>query len=181
MMALPAAPTEYGSGPDTNGQGMAGRYIALLRAISNVPMAPFRAALEDLGYTGVTSFGMSGNLVFETVPTPAAELERRIGEKLGKVALVRSSRQVATIARADPFAGRRDATVLFLQRPPSPTWRENLLALDIAEPRPVLRGSVLYFAGWVTVAGRRIDLEKALGTGTMRSSGVVARLAQRMS
>jgi len=156
-----------------------GRYIALMRAIAHTPMAPFRAALEELGFTDVTSFGMSGNLIFTAPAASAATLEQRIGERLGAVIIIRSARQMAAIAGADPFVGRPDATVMFLKRPPLAEARSAFLALDVPEPRPVLRGANLHFAGWVTVAGKRVDLEKRIGTGTMRSSGIVRRLAER--
>ncbi|MCW5713012.1 MAG: DUF1697 domain-containing protein [Bauldia sp.] len=155
-----------------------GRYVALMRAIAHTPMAPFRAALEELGFTDVTSFGMSGNLIFTAPPTRAATLEDQIGAKLGAVIIIRSAKQIAATARADPFAGHAEAAVLFLKRPPPAEKRAAFLALDVPEPRPVLRRNDLHIAGWVTVAGKRIDLEKKLGAGTMRSSGIVARLAE---
>lgn len=154
------------------------RYVALMRAIAHTPMAPFRAALEELGLADVESFGMSGNLIFTAPPASAATLEERIGERLGAVIIIRTARQMAAIARADPFFGRPDATVMFLKRPPAAGRRAAFLALDVPEPRPVLRGANLHFAGWVTVAGKRVDLEKRIGTGTMRSSGIVRRLAE---
>jgi len=157
------------------------RYVALMRAIAHTPMAPFRAALEELGFTDVTSFGMSGNLIFSTPPASVARLETQVGEKLGAVIIIRTARQMAAIARADPFFGRPDATVMFLKRPPPADRRAAFLALDVPEPKPVLRGSNLHFAGWVTVAGKRVDLEKRIGTGTMRSSGIVRRLAELAS
>jgi uncharacterized protein (DUF1697 family) len=40
-------------------------YLVLLRAISNVPMEPFRKAMaEELGFDHVESHGMSGNILF---------------------------------------------------------------------------------------------------------------------
>ena len=40
-------------------------YLVLLRAITNVPMKPFRDAMQDMGFTDVESYGMSGNLLFD--------------------------------------------------------------------------------------------------------------------
>jgi uncharacterized protein (DUF1697 family) len=33
------------------------RYVALLRAIANVSMAPFRQAMEEMGFSDVESLG----------------------------------------------------------------------------------------------------------------------------
>jgi hypothetical protein len=54
------------------------RFVALLRAISNVPMQPFRAQMEALRFASVETFGMSGNILFDTPRTDAASLERRL-------------------------------------------------------------------------------------------------------
>jgi Protein of unknown function (DUF1697) len=48
------------------------RYAALLRAISNVEMAPLRRRLESLGFTDVESYGTSGNFLFTTERSPRA-------------------------------------------------------------------------------------------------------------
>ena len=54
------------------------RYVALLRAISNVAMQPFRQAMEELGFTDVASYGMSGNLLFNVDGSDIASIERSI-------------------------------------------------------------------------------------------------------
>lgn len=161
---------------------MTTRYVALLRAISNVSMVPFRAAIEALGFTEVESFGMSGNLIFSTAKTPAADLELRIGSHLDKVAIVRTASEMTKTAADDPF--EKGGAVMFLARMPSAAAKEALAALEIAEARPVLRGKTVYFMHPIIVAGRRgpLDLEAALGVkGTIRSSNVVRRIAERMA
>jgi uncharacterized protein (DUF1697 family) len=163
---------------------MANRYVALLRAISNVSMAPFRAAIEELGHADVESFGMSGNLIFSADGAGIAALERRIGEKLDKVTIVRSAKEMARAAKADLFPGNPASAVTFLTRAAKPGERKKFFALDFAEPLPVLRGKELYYAFPVTIRGKKgnVDLEKALGiTGTARSARVVKRLAEVMA
>lgn len=63
------------------------RYVALLRAITNVPMKPFRRALEELGFTDVESYATSGNLLFNARASDPAALERRIAARLPMEAL----------------------------------------------------------------------------------------------
>jgi uncharacterized protein (DUF1697 family) len=60
---------------------MSHRYVALLRAITHMGMAPFRQAMEELGFSDVRSFGMSGNLIFSARLQPATTLERRISAR----------------------------------------------------------------------------------------------------
>jgi Protein of unknown function (DUF1697) len=62
------------------------RYVALLRAITNVPMKPFRRALEELGFTDVESYATSGNLLFNARASDPAALERRIAARVGTAA-----------------------------------------------------------------------------------------------
>lgn len=161
---------------------MSHRYVALLRAVSNVSMAPFRTAIEELGFDDVVSFGMSGNLIFTADETDVGDLELRIGMRLGKVVMIRSAPEMRRTAAADPFP--RNGAVLFLKRPPPAMARRRFVELNLSEPRPVLRGPTLYFVHPVTVVGRRapLDLEAELNVkGTARSSNVVRRIAERMT
>ncbi len=65
------------------------RYVALLRAISNLPMQPFRDALEELGFDEVTSYGTTGNLLFAARKADTVSLEARIERKLEIKTIVR--------------------------------------------------------------------------------------------
>ena len=161
------------------------RYVALLRAISNVSMAPFREGMEELGYTEVASFGMSGNLIFTADGAGAGidAMEERISRKLGAVAIVRSAKDMARAAKVDRFPGARWSTVIFLARAPTAAERKRFLALDFAEPRPVLKGRDAFYAFPVAIKGKKanVDIEKAIGvTGTQRTMRVVTRIAELM-
>lgn len=156
------------------------RFLALLRAISNVPMKPFRDAMREMGFTSVESYGMSGNLLFDAATNDTSTLERRIAERFGTDAFVRTRAEIARVVAHDPL----DAIVMFLERPPTVTMRRAFLGLDIEDPRPVLRGRTLYFSYPVLLRGRRtaMDIERTLGVkGTFRTSRVVATLLTRMS
>ena len=156
------------------------RYVALLRAISNLPMQPFRDAMQDMGFTDVESYGMSGNLLFDASPAEARALERRIGKRFGTDAFVRTRAEIARVVANDPL----DAIVMFLERPPTAAMKRAFLGLDMQGPRPVLTGRTLYFSYPLLLRGRRtsLDVEVALGVrGTFRTSRVVSTLLARMS
>jgi uncharacterized protein (DUF1697 family) len=156
------------------------RHVVLLRAITNVPMKPFRDAMEEMGFTDVESYATSGNLLFDARTTDARALERRIGRRLGTDAFVRTRTEMARVVAQDPL----DAIVMFLERPPTTARKRAFLDLDVREPRPVLRGRTLYLSYPLLLRGRRthLDVEDALAVrGTFRTSRVVATLLARMS
>lgn len=155
------------------------RSVALLRAITNLPMQPFRDAMQQMGFTGVESYGMSGNLLFDTTTTDTRALERRIGKRFGTDAFVRTHAEMKRAVAHDPLAG----IVMFLERPPPAAMRRAFLGLDVQDPRPVLIGRTLYFSYPLLLRGRRtpLDIEDRLAVrGTFRTSRVVAALLARM-
>jgi uncharacterized protein (DUF1697 family) len=64
------------------------RYVALLHAISNVSMQPFIEGMQELGFHDVGSYGMSGNLLFNSDDSDTAALERSIEVKFNTPAFV---------------------------------------------------------------------------------------------
>jgi uncharacterized protein (DUF1697 family) len=160
------------------------QYVALLRAISNVAMAPFRTAVEALGFTEVASYGMSGNLMFNTARTDATGLERDIAARVGAMTMVRTRSEMRRIVARDPLAGAPGASVLFLARRPTAERRRALRDLEVEGNKPVLVGRTVYFRYPLLRAGKNapVDLEKVLGVkGTIRSAGVVRALLARMT
>jgi len=156
------------------------RYVALLRAITNLPMKPFRDAMQEMGFTDVESYGTSGNLLFDARTTDAGSLERTIAGRFGTDAFVRTRAEMARAVGRDPLG----AIVMFLERPPTPARRRAFLDLDVQDPRPVLSGRTLYFSYPLLLRGRRtsIAIEDALGVrGTFRTARVAAALLARMS
>jgi hypothetical protein len=91
------------------------RYVALLRAITNVPMKPFRRALGELGFTDVESCATSGTLLFNARARGPAALERRIATRVGTAAFVRTRIEMARVVAEDPLG----AMVVFLAHPPA--------------------------------------------------------------
>lgn len=155
------------------------RYVALLRAISNVSMTPFREGMEELGLTDVESYGMSGNLLFNSGRVDIAALEQRITDRFRTPAIVRTGSQLRRIIAHDPF----DSGILFLARTPKVSLRRAFLELNFASPRPVLYGKTVYYVDPARLQGKRtpFDFEHALTVlGTARSARVVRQILARM-
>jgi uncharacterized protein (DUF1697 family) len=155
------------------------RYVALLRAITHVPMHRFRLGLEELGFMEVESFGMSGNLLFSTSRSGRAALERVITDRLKARAFVRTRAEMHRIVEHDPFA----SAVLFLDAVPA-ARRQAFRRLEFEEPRPVLDGRTVYFVHPARARGSRMtfDFERFLGVaGTARSARVVQSVLRRMT
>ena len=90
------------------------RYVALLRGINvggrnKVAMADLRQTAADLGYTDVSTYIQSGNLLFaadeDDTSTLAAALQRRITERLGvrPAVVVISAAELARVIAGNPF------------------------------------------------------------------------------
>jgi len=156
------------------------QYVALLRAIANVSIAPFREAMEqELGYTEVETYGMSGNILFAAPQTPISTLEKHITDRFKTDAFVRTSIELAKIVSNDPLG----STILFLHKPPSLTRREAFNELDFEGRRPVLRGSTVYFRYPARLTDKKasFDFEEFLGVrGTARSSRVVKTISEKL-
>jgi uncharacterized protein (DUF1697 family) len=111
------------------------RNVALIRGINvggrnKVSMTDLRAAFEDCGFTGVSTYIQSGNVIFES-GAPTAELEDQIEvaleERFGVplVVVVRSERQLRNIVAKAPegFGTEPDeyyCDVVFLRSPLTP-------------------------------------------------------------
>jgi hypothetical protein len=139
--------------------------------------------MEELGYTNVESFGMSGNLIFDAAEADVRALERRMAERFGTGAFVRTPAEVARVVAAHPFGAEAGAAVMFLARSP-PAGRPRALAeMDFEGPAPLLRGRTIHFSHPVTARGKRgpVDFERLLGVReTARSRQVVVRLHDLM-
>ena len=159
-------------------------YAAFLRAISNVKMQPFRAAMEEMGFTEVDSYGMSGNLLFNAPESDPAALEQRLTNKFDTTAFVRTRAELERVVGGNPFRGRDGAAVLFLAHAPNTTRRQALMNLDYETEPPVLRGRTVFFIYPVRLRGSRtaLDFERALEVeGTARSARVIDRVFSAMS
>jgi uncharacterized protein (DUF1697 family) len=95
------------------------RFLALLRGINvgghnKVAMADLRQIAADLGYTDVSTYIQSGNLIFgadsDDAAALAAALQRSIAERLGvrPAIVVLSATELARVIADNPFPDAKD-------------------------------------------------------------------------
>lgn len=119
------------------------RYIALLRGINvsgknKVPMADLKTAFEDLGYSGVSTYLNSGNVMFsadEKDPTDTIRtmLEKRYGMDI-PVCVIRREELQHLLSKAPVWWGTDDKNIydnLIFMIPP---YKAQTLADKIGEP-----------------------------------------------
>ncbi len=173
--------------------------IALLRAVNvggtgKLPMADFRALLENLGYKRVETYIQSGNAVFETTARPekvasdiAKALEKLLGANVGVI--VRTTDQLKRLIDSNPYATEAAANgalvhAAFLAGPAGKEAEPALAAIVAKYPtrrdRYVLASDTIYFhfpdgAGETKFTGKTLD--KAIGViGTGRNWNTILKL-----
>jgi uncharacterized protein (DUF1697 family) len=124
------------------------QFTVLLRAVNvggrnKVPMARLRELAEGLGYTDVSTYLQSGNLIVTTDTNKPADVEAAIAgairDDLGVdvAVLARSRKELAAVVAANPFADKTSAPkrlhVNFLTKQPAAA---TLKALDRNEFDP---------------------------------------------
>ena len=90
------------------------RYAAFLRGVmpTNASMAALRSAFEAAGYGNVKTVLGSGNVVFDSRPTPIPALERKVEAAIEKgmgkrfLAIVRPVEELRRMLESDPYRGR---------------------------------------------------------------------------
>ena len=135
------------------------RSIALLRAVNvggrKLPMAELRALCGELGWEEVETYIQSGNIVFAARGASEAleaRLEDAIEARFGLdvPVIVRTARQWAAVAAANPFPGAaRDEPnrlqLLLSKRPPHADAAEKLMERAQAGERVKAAGGALWF------------------------------------
>jgi uncharacterized protein (DUF1697 family) len=99
-------------------------YIAFLRGINvggrSVTKQTLQAAFEDLGFTDVSTFKQSGNVIFQSAETDpkalSSKIEEKLKTKLGYIVAVfiRTIEQLKNLVKSDPFKGQPEAGTSFL-------------------------------------------------------------------
>jgi uncharacterized protein (DUF1697 family) len=107
--------TVQGRNPFNDQSGFMNTYIALLRGINVsgrnlIRMEPLRESLRELGYSGVTTYLQSGNVVFSADLSGTEMLERQISLKIREdfscevPVIVLNPERLMTILANNPFA-----------------------------------------------------------------------------
>jgi uncharacterized protein (DUF1697 family) len=158
-------------------------HVALLRGINvggrnKIAMTELREAVASLGYTGVTTYIQSGNVLF-TAPDAdcaqlAAELESAIADAFGIAAsvVVVSRDQLAQILAANPYPGEpnpRLVHVVFLNAEPPKDLLDRIKAAQSAAAANGSRDAV-------TPAGQALFLHTPDGYGTSELAQVLFRI-----
>ena len=161
------------------------RYLVLLRGINvggknKVPMAPLRALLEELGYSNVSTYIASGNVILSS-DRPAAEIKRQIEGALPKAfqlhselvaVLVLSSAQLRAIVDHKPkgfgdHPERYHSDAVFLIGIDSKT------AMEVFDPRAdvdrVWPGDRVIYSQRLSADRTRSRLGKIVGTQPYKS------------
>ena len=146
-------------------------HISLLRGINvggnkKIRMAELKALYESLGFSNVTTYVQSGNVVFDAdsadAPAQIASIEAAIAEHFGfdVTVLLRTADELRRILDNNPFpaAEAKYLHVLFLSTMPDPAAAE---ALNV----PVAIGE-----DWL-LAGREIYLHYPNGSGRSKMTG----------
>jgi uncharacterized protein (DUF1697 family) len=177
------------------------RYLVLLRGINvggknKVPMAPLRALLEELGYSNVSTYIASGNVILSS-DRPAAEIKREIEEALPKIfrlhselvaVLVLSRAQMRAVVDNKPegfgdHPGTYHSDAVFL------IGIDATTAMQVFDPRPdvdqVWPGDGVIYSQRLSAERTRSRLGKIVGTQpyksmTIRSWATTIALLQLM-
>ncbi len=149
-----------------------------------------RAAFQDMGFAGVTTYRASGNVILEGPPGDGwvTRIEDGLQQRLGYAVptVVRTGAQVIEIAGFDGLERRTAAggklQVTLLRTPPSAEVRQAVLALATADDPVVFGDAELFWLPRAGVLDTGLDLkavDRLLGLGTMRTMGTIEAIAER--
>lgn len=160
-------------------------------------MEQLRRLFESLGFTGVSTFIASGNVIFESRARGTAALEKKIATNLREAlgydvpTFIRTPAELAAIATYDPFPHEKDEGeprvlwVGFLPSQPGNEARERFMAFRTETSDFHVHGREVFWlrrgiATELAIPGPR--LEKAIGMPTTyRNVTTVRKLAAMTS
>ena len=157
-------------------------------------MKALRQVFESLGFSKVTTFIASGNVVFETTTKKPKALERKIENALREAlgyevrTFIRGEAEFAKIANYHPFPKSKLDTswhrnIIFLADSLTPTLKRNVEALRTNTDAFEVRGREIY---WLRRRKRKgglfstVPLEKILGRAfTVRGAETIKKIASK--
>jgi uncharacterized protein (DUF1697 family) len=177
------------------------RYITLLRAINvghgrTVKMESLRQVFESFGFSKVTTFIASGNVVFETTTKNTKSLEKRIEKRLQGVlgyevaAFIRTEAELAEIANYKPFPQSKldtatEFNIIFLADRVDEKSKQKVRALRTETDEFHVHGREIYWLRRQKRSGTTfstVPLEKTLGRPfTIRGVSTVKRMTLKYS
>ena len=162
-------------------------YVALLRGINLMggtvlKMADLKALAAELGFERPNTFIASGNLLFtsskkEAVVKAALEKALRAHMERDVGVLVRTAKEMAAVAKANPFAdepGNKVVAIFLDEAPPKDAAAE---AKNVADERMALGTREIYVHYPQGQGQSRLRIPAA-DRGTARNMNTVGRLAE---
>jgi uncharacterized protein (DUF1697 family) len=172
-------------------------YAAFLRGMNvgghRISNAELCARFEELGFSEVSTFRASGNVVFADDEPPAettARIEAGLATALGYEVPVflRTAKEVQKIAAHEPFAqplvaaSKGKLQVMMLATQPTARARKEVLALASDEDRLAFGERELYWLSSGGILDSALDfkaLGKPLGPMTTRTKNTVEQVAAK--
>lgn len=176
------------------------RYVAFLRGMNlggrRIKNEELKQEFEALGFSDVSCFRASGNVIFATRKRGEEKLKQRIeaglGESLGYEVPVflRDAAELGAVSAGEPFdaalvnASKGKLQVAFLPAAPKAKARKQALALASDGDRLAIEGRELYWLPSGGISESDLDLktiEAAVGPWTMRTKGTVDQIAAKLT
>lgn len=173
-------------------------HVAFLRAINTgrrrITNGDLAAAVEALGFCGVSTYQASGNVLISDDPSDTGRavaeritdgLSARLGYEVP--AIVRSAAEVRAIADTEAFNGEppppecKPQVILLAAPPAAPSV---VAGFSTADDRLEPVGSDIHWWPNSGVSSSDLDvraLEAAVGTMTVRTHGTLRRIADRLA
>jgi uncharacterized protein (DUF1697 family) len=175
------------------------RYVAFLRGMNiggrRIKNDDLRTHVAGLGFSGVTTFRASGNVIFEAGDGGGtAEISTRLEGGLAEAleyevpVFLRTEEEVLAIAAKEPFGASLVAAsagklqVAFLLEEPSATVSEKVLTLATDEDRLAIHARELYWLPSGGISESELDLNAigaTLGLTTLRTKGTIDQIAAK--
>lgn len=174
------------------------QYVAFLGGLNvgghRVKMDQLRTRFEALGFTSVSTFLASGNVIFAADADNVDDIERQIEKDLAAglgydvPGFVRSAEEVRAIAAYAPFAeevlnaSAGKLQVSLLRDAPDEKVHEQVLRLATDADRLAIMQRELLWLPSGRMSDSELDLVaifKLLGPATMRTMNTIVRIANR--
>ncbi len=174
------------------------QYVAFLRAMNTGRRRIKNDALcqvfEDMGFTDVSAYQASGNVIFKSNETDAIHIESSIESGLKKSlgyevpTFLRTAREVQDIAAHEPFKNTPTSPtgkmqVVFFKTPQNHSTRQAILAHSTDDDRLEFTDRQLYWLPKASISTSNLDLksiERTLGSMTIRTKATIERIAAKL-
>ena len=174
------------------------RYVAFLRGMNlgrrRIKNGELCSCFADMGFSSVTAFLASGNVIFDSALDDPASVSARIESGLRQAlhydvpTFLRSADEIRAITRYQPFTAdqlkrsKGKPQVALLSERPTPTAARAVLELSTAEDRLDIHGCELFWLPSGGMSETALDLKRIaaeLGPMTIRTRNTLERLVAK--